>query len=1032
MIPIYLKLKGLYSYQNEQQIDFSSLTQSRLFGIFGSVGSGKSAILEAICLALYGVAERFDSKRPSQYNLMNLKSDELYIEYIFKAKNALHYKFVLEAKRNKKHFDKISTFNRSAYKKENNDWTPLGKITADEIIGLSYEHFKKTIIIPQGKFQDFLQMPDKDRVEMLQDIFNLNKFDLSHKTILFERSLISQTDKIQGQLIRLKPISDEQNKIAKKELSQLKKDIKKNNIELKKSQVENDKLLKIQQNKAQLDKCSKEMSSLKKRLPEINQTEETLNMYESCFINFKSLLDQKNKNELETKKTNNDLNKNISLLRNAKQSLKEALLKFNSLEKDFKNKDTLLTKAKEIKIVIEVCALKKMLYKIQLNIDNQKLEIKKITSIDKQLKSSQINLMAEIKSFKEITKNYKKKLLCKEWYTTYDDLKKQQLKELQQLNNIKDTRKILREDKQTLITEPYIYKILHNLFDKPSLETVASIIERLNMVKAKNTEKSKCILKESQSLQLKQQLKKYSEELKDNTPCPLCGAKDHPHKLEMRVVDSELITTNESYDSIQKEISLINDLIPKLVGLQTNYDNNSKQIKQKEDEILKVQTAIKLHLDKFSWDYDPEKAEVIDKELILIESIVDKLQKTEKELDALNKELEENINKAVKENIDLNKIEKEHTKLDSQKTTLLKQIQLLNLEDFKTKSIDELEIEARSFEKSSLDIEQMFAASLKNIENIKKEKNVLEGQIKSLEKHLSELKNDLSKTMANINKMLVKLGYSNFQVVMETLKNKIDVGNEKKKINDFKQKYNHLNQQIKDISKDRKVIEYEETTHTELKDKIKTLQSQTQEKKVLEGRLSENIERVEKELKDKARLEKEHNQLNIKLDKTKLIKNLFMGKGFVKFASRVYLENLCRTANIRFRQITHNALSLELTDTNDFQIRDYLNNGELRSIKTLSGGQLFQVSFCLALALSDNIQQLNHSKENFFFMDEGFGSLDKDSLQLVFNTLKALKNENRIIGVISHVESLQQEFDVYLKVENDSHTGSKIINGWRI
>jgi exonuclease SbcC len=128
--------------------------------------------------------------------------------------------------------------------------------------------------------------------------------------------------------------------------------------------------------------------------------------------------------------------------------------------------------------------------------------------------------------------------------------------------------------------------------------------------------------------------------------------------------------------------------------------------------------------------------------------------------------------------------------------------------------------------------------------------------------------------------------------------------------------------------------------------------------------------------------------------------------------------------------LTRQKLKLEVTETNNFQIRDYLNDGQTRSVKTLSGGQTFQAALSLALALADNIQRLTQSKQNFFFLDEGFGSLDKETLQVVFETLKTLRKENRIVGVISHVEEMQQEIDTYLRVLNHEGTGSVITTTW--
>ena len=84
----------------------------------------------------------------------------------------------------------------------------------------------------------------------------------------------------------------------------------------------------------------------------------------------------------------------------------------------------------------------------------------------------------------------------------------------------------------------------------------------------------------------------------------------------------------------------------------------------------------------------------------------------------------------------------------------------------------------------------------------------------------------------------------------------------------------------------------------------------------------------------------------------------------------------------------------------------------------------------LSLALSDNIQHVTGTGQRFFFLDEGFGSLDKESLTIVFETLKTLHKENRIVGLISHVEEMQQEIDNYVRVNNTPEHGSIIKCSW--
>ena len=103
MIPVSLTIKGLYSYQQETTVDFKHLTAAGLFGIFGAVGSGKSTILEAISFALYGETERLNSRDSRSYNMMNLKSNEIVIDYVFTCGDCDDkYRFTVSAKRNKK------------------------------------------------------------------------------------------------------------------------------------------------------------------------------------------------------------------------------------------------------------------------------------------------------------------------------------------------------------------------------------------------------------------------------------------------------------------------------------------------------------------------------------------------------------------------------------------------------------------------------------------------------------------------------------------------------------------------------------------------------------------------------------------------------------------------------------------------------------------------------------------------------------------------------------------------------------------
>lgn len=213
MIPIKLTIEGLYSYQQRQEIDFSELTNIGLFGIFGATGSGKSTILEAITFALYGQTERLLEKGDDRnYNMLNLRSNRMYIAFDFYNFEQKKYRAIREFKRNPKKYDSVTippnhvTF----YLIDGEQITPQENANAEQILGLSYQNFKRTIIIPQGQFKEFLELKPTDRTKMLKEIFNLHRFDLSENVAKLNVANKSQLDILDGQLMGFETVSEEE------------------------------------------------------------------------------------------------------------------------------------------------------------------------------------------------------------------------------------------------------------------------------------------------------------------------------------------------------------------------------------------------------------------------------------------------------------------------------------------------------------------------------------------------------------------------------------------------------------------------------------------------------------------------------------------------------------------------------------------------------------------------------------------------------------------------------------------------------
>lgn len=114
----------------------------------------------------------------------------------------------------------------------------------------------------------------------------------------------------------------------------------------------------------------------------------------------------------------------------------------------------------------------------------------------------------------------------------------------------------------------------------------------------------------------------------------------------------------------------------------------------------------------------------------------------------------------------------------------------------------------------------------------------------------------------------------------------------------------------------------------------------------------------------------------------------------------------------------------------EFMVSDHSNADETRSVKTLSGGESFLASLALALALAESITHLNgeHGTRSLesLFLDEGFSTLDSETLTKVADAIEVLKDGNRLIGIITHVQSLADQVPVRIEIEKTA-AGSRIV-----
>lgn len=192
--------------------------------------------------------------------------------------------------------------------------------------------------------------------------------------------------------------------------------------------------------------------------------------------------------------------------------------------------------------------------------------------------------------------------------------------------------------------------------------------------------------------------------------------------------------------------------------------------------------------------------------------------------------------------------------------------------------------------------------------------------------------------------------------------------------------------------------------------------------------LTHQIEVMTKDLEKKEELEQKWEKESHKKDMIKELEQLFKGNAFIEYVAQSKLSYIAREASVILSKISGGNYALEINDSSEFIIRDNKNGGAVRPSDTLSGGELFITSLSLALALSSSIQLNGAAPLEFFFLDEGFGSLDDDLLDTVMNSLERLQSKKRSIGIISHVETIQARVPLKLLVTPSdlSQKGSQI------
>ena len=1009
MLPLYLSVEGFYSYQEKQEIDFTKLTEGGLFGIFGAVGSGKSSILEAISFVLYGDTERLNKTDKRGYNMLNLKSNQAHIVFEFLNFDSKKYRFTAYWKRRPSRFEETSTIERNAYEWLDGEWIPLESANCAAITNLSYANFRRTIIIPQGQFKEFLELKGKERSDMMKEIFQLERFDLGPKVSGLQAENNAKLDRLKGALSGFETISTETLQEKKQVLEQEKDRLIHIKEVFDKTQVQFQQLKEAKERHEELVKKQVDIQEFHELKPRMEQQEKDLDRYERTVNLFREPLT--NLQKINTEKEN--LTLRVEHLHDRKKVLSEEIdtldgqmniltAAYENLDKHRQEKDdfgTLITlKNNKVKLAKEQESLQKGLpYVEKSKADNQKAT--------DQLQQAE----EELTKLKEQRSDTSQLMDIEAWYLSKD--------------NIQNQLDTYGKEAESLQAE---MEQVRRTYASEGLD----IQHWEAQIDAKNkalSQQLQALVEAETHLLVQLRLGEFAHNLSHGEACPLCGALEHPSPMQSGQAQIELQRNKAKQQDINNEIEALSKLLQKFNRLSSTMESKEIAWQKVRASIDQSTEALNTHLGKFAWpQYAPEDKTLFGQQKALNQEIETKIKQQETLIADFRTIVQSKANELVKFEQRIQDIQQQIAIVTSLIENDEKQLRILALSDYEQHSEIQLINLRQETENKLTRIERDYKAVAERLNHKKTELAAVSGQYQVSKEQFGSLREALASQRNLIATLLEENGYRDLTEVQTVLDKDLSIGQLRQEIQQFTITLQVLERQIEHLQWQTAQDQFSEAKLTEISqlfaEQKESYESQLSKTGGLEGELAHlTVEYAKKE-----KLLEDFEQASRRGENLKTMENLFRGNGFVNYISTIHMERLCEIANERFHRLTKNQLSLTVNEGNEFEVIDYLNNGYKRSVKTLSGGQGFQASLCLALALAENIQSLNKADKNFFFIDEGFGTQDNESINTVFDTLQYLHQENRVVGIISHVEELKERIPRSITVKKDTERGSLV------
>lgn len=1017
MLPISLRFKGLHSYKQAVSIDFRTLVDAQLFGIFGATGSGKSTILEAITLALFGESERLGSTNLS--SMVNLSATEMWIEFEFCQQGA-DYLFELKYTRAKGDLDRAATvYHHKAAKKVNGQWLPLSdkgrevKTLATDILGITADNFRRTTIIPQGKFQEFLTLKGAERGSMMENLFKLERFNLSDKV----KALRDKTDQeyqfVIGQLASIGEADATVIKGLEQDLSTQKQQLATQQAALH----DRGTTLAQQDNLEQVDRRHKQTLLQFERLTAEQASREAAfqeaRRYARAEQALRPILDDLQRTTLHQHKLSQDrvnfeaeLNRLVLEIQTNGQQLAEILPAYESREQ-------LTKQAEAIKQAIQWHQLSGAAAIVSKEITKYEVAIADLINQKKTLESSLVAQQADAVRLQKAADGAADLVGIGAWYQREDDLNRQMTVLQADWNAIDlEVSEINKGIKALKVSSQFVVA---------GIDPAAPKWEQAHQLLSERLDEQDALVRQ---LAVQQQLAGMAHTLEDGQPCPLCGALEHPLPL----ADSDLA---QVYEAAKADLNLAKKTLQAFASLQTDWERRQHTLatavakyKPVKERIADIQAQKDAHLSGFVWPgYQADDRAAFSIALHQLEK--DKQALAQLKLDQTSTETNIAQLQARMEHgqVVLSAKKQEGAGQQAQLNLLRSQIDGLGMQNWENEKIGSLDANVQQLTVKRQDLEASYTKLNTKAQQLALRQKATETSLQANGKQMAEIGTELSRLQVQLTKNLNAQGFSSQSEAEALLGQFINYEHIDADYHAFKDRLAETQGQMLELERQLQGAPYDAEQHSLLRLAVAELKQETDRLMAEVATIQERLTTAKSVLARRAVLESKAQSLGLRQDNIKRLDMLFRGRGFVNYISGIFLRDVVYAANQRFKVLTRNQLSLEIDDKTDFYVRDHLNCGKQRPVRTLSGGQTFQAALCLALALSELIA---NGENQFFFLDEGFGTQDRDALNDVVATLHDLRDQGKVVGIISHVEELKQLLDVSLVVINDPEKGSNV------